>query len=648
MSNVLTIEEYLIPDQLAHRISNYYIDWESRRQVWVKEKEEIMRYVYATDTTKTSNSKLPWSNKTTLPKLCQIRDNLSANYMMSMFPKRKWVIWEGATPASASNMEDVQKKKSIESYMTWVNDRNEFFDEMAKLVLDYIDYGNCFSTVEWVDKRNTVDVQTSEGLVNKEQVGYVGPMIRRISPLDIVFNPTASDFASTPKIIRSLVSLGEIKEMLSRVSMSDKEREDAQALYQYLKDLRLHASALSPDNSFTKDAIYQISGFTSYQDYLASNYVEVLTFLGDMYDEGTDTFYRNQVIKVVDRHKIFSNRKNDSFFGTAPIYHAGWRVRPDNLWAMGPLDNLVGMQYRIDHLENLKADVFDLVAYPPQVITGYVEDYTWGPFEKIYVGDDGKVDLLSPDVQALQADTQIAILQQQMEEMSGSPKEAMGFRTPGEKTKYEFQRLENAASRIYQNRINHFERQQTENLLNAELELARRHMDETVIRVFDDTLKIAVFEKLTPQDITGNGRIKPVAARHFAEQANMIQDLSNFYQSAIGQDPDIKAHISSIGLAKLMEGLLSIEDYNLVQPFIRLSEQADAQRMMNVHQEQVAMETMTPSGIFEGDSDRDIVNKNVASSMASAPQGPGGAPANGEGPPQLNQRASPQPPQGAY
>jgi hypothetical protein len=27
---------------------------------------------------------------------------------------------------------------------------------------------------------------------------------------------------------------------------------------------------------------------------------------------------------------------------------------------MGPLDNLVGLQYRIDHLENAKADALDL------------------------------------------------------------------------------------------------------------------------------------------------------------------------------------------------------------------------------------------------------------------------------------------------
>ena len=620
MSSVLTIEEIIVPDQLGCSIANYYIEWEQFRNTWVREKEEILRYVFATDTTKTSNSKLPWSNKTTLPKLCQIRDNLAANYMMSLFPKRKWLIWEGSTPEQGTLNEDIDKKKSIEQYMAWVIDRNEFYDEVEKLVLDYIDYGNCFCTVEWVDHSNLIS-GLNQDTFSKEQVGYIGPMIRRISPLDIVFNPIARSFSSSPKIIRSLVSMGELKEMLSRQSITLEEKEDAQAIYEYLKELRRHASTLSPDNSQVKDAIYQISGFDSYKDYLDSNYVEVLTFMGDIYDEATDTFLRNQVIKVVDRHKVVVKRPNASFFGQAPIWHAGWRVRPDNLWAMGPLDNLVGMQYRIDHLENLKADVFDLIAYPPLAISGYVDDFEWGPFEKIFLGDEGKIDVLSPDVQALQADTQIMILEQKMEEMSGSPKEAMGFRTPGEKTKYEFQRLENAASRMYQFRITHFEREIIENGLNGMLELSRRNMNETAIRVFDDRLKITTFENLTAHDITGNGRLKPIAARHFAEQAQMVQDLSSFYQSAAGQDPELRVHFSSIELAKLFEGLLSLEDYNIVQPFIRLSEQADAQRMMNAHQEQVAMDTMTPSGMHEGDYDEDLVSE---SNMDIPPEGPGG------------------------
>ena len=648
MSNVLTIEQMMTPDQLGCHISNNYITWESDRTHWVKEKEEVLRYVFATDTTKTSNSKLPWSNKTTIPKLCQIRDNISANYMMSLFPKRKWLIWEGNTKSD----EDIKKKLAIEQYMAWLIDRTEFYEEMEKIVLDYIDYGNCFATVEWVDQTNLIQDNPDSLVSTKQQVGFVGPMVRRISPLDIVFNPAARDFASTPKIIRSVVSLGELKEILNRQSITPEDREDAEELYNYLKELRSYASQLAPDNSVVRDAIYQISGFDNFRDYLDSNYVEILTFYGDIYDVESDTLLKNYVIKVVDRHKVFSKRPNGSFFGTAPIWHAGWRVRPDNLWAAGPLDNLVGMQYRLDHLENMKADVFDLIAYPPLAITGYVDDFEWGPFEKIYLGDEGKIDVLSPDVQALQADTQIAILEQKMEEMAGSPKEAMGFRTPGEKTKYEVQRLENASARIYQNKINHIERQVVETCLNGMLELAKRNLSAATVRVFDDELKIARFNSLTAQDITGNGRLRPIAARHFAEQAQMIQDLTEFYQSAAGSDPELRAHFSSIGLARLYESLLSLEDYKIVQPFIRLSEQADAQRLMNSHQENVSMEAMTPSGLSEGDYDLDMMEGGLEGNMAGgvpsgAPSGPGaGNPAGGtispSGPSQGNPGASAQ------
>src|SRR5258705_1355205 len=108
-------------------------------------------------------------------------------------------------------------------------------------------------------------------------------------------------------------------------------------------------------------------------------------------------------------------------------------------------------------MENMKADMMDLSTYPVQKVKGFVEDYTWQPGEKIFVSDEGDVELLQPNIQVQQLVADIMLLQNQMEEMAGAPKEAMGFRSPGEKTKYEVQRLENAASRIFQNKINQFE-----------------------------------------------------------------------------------------------------------------------------------------------------------------------------------------------
>lgn len=592
---VFSIDDILVPDRLASQIANQYIRWETDRQVKVSEWEEIQRYIFATDTTKTSNSKLPWSNKTTLPKLCQIRDNLYANYMATLFPKRNHTEWE----ADTSDDNSKAKRDAIRSYMFWAMDRDEFYSEARKIVADYIDYGNCFATVDWIDRSNNSDPL-------KQKKGYVGPIIRRISPLDIVFNPTASDFASAPKIIRSLISLGEVKSILLQTSKTPEELETAEELYSYLRDIRGRAGT-PPAKGKTwtvKDAIYNVAGFDSFDAYLCSGTVEVLTFYGDIYDQDKDEFHKDVVIKVIDRHKIIYNKPNDSAFGTAPIYHTGWRIRPDNLWAMGPLDNLVGLQYRLDHLENLKADATDMSAFPVFKIKGHVEEFDWAPLERIYIGDDSDVTLMTPPVQILQINSELANIATLMEEMAGSPREAMGFRTPGEKTAYEVKSMENGASRIFQSKVIQLEMSMFEYLYNAMLELARRMIGSTTtIRAFDPEFNVDIFIELTPEDITGSGRIKPVAARNFAQKSELVQNLTNFFSSALGSDQDVKRHFSSIKLAQMVEQVLDLESYKLVLENVRLSEQADAQRLVNSQQEQVAMDTMTPSGMLPGDFD---------------------------------------------
>jgi hypothetical protein len=327
-----------------------------------------------------------------------------------------------------------------------------------------------------------------------------------------------------------------------------------------------------------------MDGFTSFRAYLLSEFVEILTFYGDWYDYQNDTFEKNRVITVIDRHKLICNKPNPSFFGFPPIYHTPWRKKQDNLWGMGPLDNLVGMQYRLDHVENLKSDVFDLVTYPVQKIKGFVEDYVWQPGEKIYVSEEGDVDMVVPDVQALNANLEIQHLEDQMELMAGAPKEAMGFRSPGEKTKYEVQALENAASRIFQNKIKQFEEQIIEPILNAMLELARRNLvGTTVIKVFDNEFNTASFQSLTVEDITGIGRIKPVAARHFAEQAQLIQNLTNLTGSQLW--PFIQMHFSSKKLGQIISNIFNLDEYEVYMPFVAMAEQAEGQKLMNAMQE---------------------------------------------------------------
>lgn len=625
--NTLDLQDIVIEDQLGTFVARQWVEWNTFRQVWMTEKEEIRKYVFATDTTKTTNAQLPWKNKTTIPKLCQIRDNLFSNYMATMYPpnKKNPIVWE----ADERDSNTEQKRKSIESYMCNVVRHPGYKAEMEKLVLDYIDYGNCFVMADWIDER----VEQRD----KTQVGFVGPTPRRISPVDIVFNPVATSFERSPKIVRSLVSMGEVKEILERLT-TDENRQAMEELFTYMVQLRMSVRGFGGELK-VKDTMYSVDGFTSYQRYLQGDYVELLTFYGDIFDYENKKFYKNHVAIVADRHKVLSLSPNKSYFGYPPIFHCGWRKRQDNLWAMGPLDNLVGMQYRIDHLENLKADCFDLIAFPPLKVKGYVQDFTWGPMAKIYVGDDGSdVEVLEVPFQVLQTNSEIQVLQNTMEEMAGSPKEAMGFRTPGEKTAYEVQRLENAASRIFNNKIMQFSEME-EKLQNALLELARRNVTSAVdVKVYNNEFNTVTFMELDPSDLIGAGSIRPVAARHFAERAEMVQNLNNLFQSTLGQDQDIKSHFSSIKLARMFEDLLDLKEFELVTPYIRVAEQKEAQALAQAAIEQVMMEAGTSAGIHPDDYD-----SNVTAAPPGPPGPPGGAPSGNPKPFGLER----QPPAGA-
>lgn len=618
VGKVLTPKDFLSPDQLGNSIARYWATWNTLRQDWLTEQLELRKFIFATNTRQTSAGQMAvWKNSTTIPKLCQIRDNLAANYELNLFPKSRWISWEAAEEDANSTA----KRDNILNLMRWATGQDRFKNEMRKCILDYIDYGNCFGTVEWVDERVTL----KDG---REQVGYVGATLRRISPLDIVMNPTAPTFREAPKIIRSIVSMGEVKKILLSQT-NDQNRAEYEALFKYLRDIRVTMQSYTGDlQGF--DESYQVDGFSSYRNYLISDMVEILTFYGDIYDWETDTFLENHIITVVDRHKIIGKRPNPSYFGYAPIFHVGWRPRQDNLWAMGPLNNLVGMQYRLDHTENAKADLIDLTLVPPLKIKGSIPDFKWGPMERIYIGDDGDVEMMAPAAQALNMNSELGAIMQIMEQLSGSPQEAMGIRSPGEKTAFEVQKLDNANQRIYGAKIMQFEVNFSEASLNAMLELFRRNLSAVqTISIFDDDFNFQEFQKLTPQDITGAGRLKPIAARHFAEQAELLQNLNNFFNSKMGADPAINVHFSGVQTAKMLAEIFNIKDFNIVQPFVRLSEMADGKRLAQAHEETTNMEAQTPSGLTPDDHDPDVAPVPQAPPMAppgKAPQGPQGAP----------------------
>jgi len=569
----IDIDQLIEPHALASDIADRWTTWNNARQNKIEEWKELRNYIYATDTRTTSNSKLPWTNSTTTPKLTQIADNLHANYFSALFPQQKWFKFEAHDPDA-----NVKSKRNvIQAYMENKVRQSDFENTVSKLINDYIQYGNCFATVDF--SRDYTEYDDGERIVN-----YIGPKLVRISPFDICFNPMAPNFGDSPKIVRSILTLGEIARKVEETS-------DNKYMQEVLDKMLANRSAMSGQEvDVDKSQAYTADGFATLTEYYESNYVELLTFYGDIYDSESNKFHKNRIITVVDRSYVLLNEQNPSWLGKASIFHAGWRERPDNLYAMGPLDNLVGMQYRIDHLENLKADVFDQIAYPIIKIRGDVEDFDFEPAARIYMGEEGDVGYLAPDTTALNADFQIQNLENKMEMLAGAPREAMGIRSAGEKTAFEVQQLMTAAGRIFQHKTAHFERVFLEPILNAMLEAARRNMDYAdTIRVLNDDTGLFFFEQITKEDIMANGKIVPMGARHYAERANRIQNLTQLYQLKLS-DPTMAAHLSGKEFARLLADELG--EPALFAENITVTEQMETQRVATEAQVQFEEEQM--------------------------------------------------------
>lgn len=578
--DVAQLQQSLRPESLADGIVNMWDTFNQQRQGWIAEQTELRNYLFATDTSKTSNSTLPWRNSTTTPKLTQIRDNLHANYMAALLPGEEWLKWEGYTLDDSVKA----KREAIEFYIKNKIRISGFRSVISQLLYDYIDYGNAIADVEWVEEKKT-DPDTGE-----EIPGYVGPRVVRYSPMDIVMNPVASSFRNSPKLTRKLITVGELKALAEDFPEVDWYKK---AINKSLEFRHSVLKGMYSSDDFQKASAYSIDGFGNIYEYYQSPYVELIEFEGDIYDRDTGKILKNHMITVIDRTTVIRKEPNKSWFPKGSKAHVGWRLRPDNLYAMGPLHNLVGMQYRIDHLENIKADMFDIIAFPPLKIIGEVEEFNWAPGEEIHIIDkDSNVEMLVPDTTALQADTQIAILEQRMEDYAGAPKQAMGIRTPGEKTAYEVQALESAAGRIFKEKVETFETELLEPILNSMLELARRNFNGSdIIRVFDDDASAELFLTVTKEDITAQGKLRPVGARHFFAQQQLIQNMTGLFNSPVGQM--IAPHVSSIQLAKLAEDLFGLERYQLIAENIAITEQVERQRLVNIAQEQLVQEDST-------------------------------------------------------
>jgi len=570
---VAEISGLMQADQGAALVTQLWTKYNDARQGKVKDWEELRNYVFATDTTTTSNSTLPWKNTTTLPKLCQIRDNLHANYLSALFPNDNWLQWQGYTVDDSLK----EKAKLIEAYMSNKTRIGGFRTTMSKLLYDYIDYGVSFAVPDFKTKYKTMP----DG---RQVPDFIGPVARRISPLDIVFNPIADSFEESHKIVRSVKTLGEIK----KLAMTEPENLFWEEALKNRLEIRNTMGGYSIED-FNKAVAFDVDGFGNMYEYFQSDYIEILEFYGDYHNKDTGELMTDRIITIADRSVEIRNVAMPQWYCGSPISYVGWRERPDNLWSMGPLENLVGLQYRLDHLENLKADAMDLLVHPPLKIIGEVEEFAWGPSAEIQIDEGGDVQEMGKNAgNVMVANNEISLIEDHMELYAGAPREAMGVRTPGEKTAFEVDQLSNAAGRIFQEKITHFEIELLEKLLNKMLETTQRNLDVAdTIRVMDEDIGAEVFQELTAADITANGKIRPVGARHFSQKSQDLRSLSDLFNTSLGQM--VMPHTSAIEVTKFIDDTLGLRGYKIFTPNAAVQEGEETAVRQGEAEENVAM-----------------------------------------------------------
>ena len=521
MPNTLEIKKLQEPDGLATAIANKYVAWESSRDRWYRNAQETLENLYATSTHDIRNQSHEWDNSTHIPKLTQIRDMLITYYLDAMFSLPDYIDWVPYTEAGTK----LKVRNSLKAMTRQMLHDSDFEPTIRQIVEDYVDYGNAFATA--------VPVKLS----NQTTLIYEGPKAIRINPMDIFFDPLATSFEQSPKIIRTVMTLGEL--MQSADQFTQDENVFKKALNKAVKKRRtIYDSISANQKDIIIDDMCHIAGFDSWSTYYTSDTVELLTFYGDLYDIEANKLYKNSRIIVMDRAHVLLNEPITDYGFGCNIFKAGWRDRKDNLWSMSPLDNIKGMQFMIDFLENKRADVFNLISNPIIVTKGDVEmpEYIF-PGCHIGVDVDGEIQFIRPDATALQADLYVDRYLTLMEEMAGTPREAMGFRTPGEKTAFEISQLNTASSRLFNEKVRKFEKEVLEPLLTLMLRIYVS--DKTrVVSVKNKTDDgITLFEQVNISDLDTQGKFEATGSTTYTEKAKMAQTLMQIANTAFYSDP---------------------------------------------------------------------------------------------------------------
>lgn len=579
MSQTFDIYSSIDKDSDAVAIAEKWQAWESSKQEWNNRYQETLQYLYATSTDEIysqAGTREDFASNTHIPKLTQIYDLLCTYYGEALFSLSDYITWEG----EAKDTLALVKRKHIKDFVKGMLNKGGFREKTLHLLQDYVASGNPFVMPEWKQEFKYEDKGGST-------LVWEGAVARIINPLDIVFDPTCKDFAHSPKIIRSVVSLGDLK------LMSQHDETMKKAFDKMIANRQKVRAAMTQGDTIVGDSL-NIAGFGNLSSYMCSDSCELLEFYGDLYDIEKDVLKSKKKIIIMDRSVVLSEEDMLPINNYNYIFKGGWRDRPNCLWSMSALENLLGMQYRIDFLENKRADCYDFISNPQVVEKGDVTaPEVIAPGAKWHCDKDADVRYLSPDSTILTADNYIAMYEQKMDAFAGAPKEALGFRTPGEKTAFEVQQLMNAATRIFNRQIRKFEVEVFEPIVNAmyELFLYMKKGQKISIKTTNDEYNTPTIIEVSVDDLRGDGAIRAVGSEYYSDRAQTAQTLMQLGNSALFMSPEVLANISPKVLGQVFLDVSGLNKYpDVFRENSRIFEAGEQQVLSQQVMKQIDME----------------------------------------------------------
>ena len=572
MTRPINVANYNDESLVGTTIAGMWDEYNSYRTKAMEAWKEVDLYRFATDT-KSLPGGQNFDHSMHTPITHMVDEKLGSILNATAFPHEDWLGWQ------AVEIDDVSesKRKRILAYLKKIHAQTKFTRVGKKGLDDLKAYGNNFFQTSFVNMTRT------EG--DKIIAGYVGPMTKRISPYNIVFDPTVADFEHTWKIVLDRVSVGEFSEMVRK-----DERFNSEAALA-IKQRRIGSTNGSRSNDYFKDGQYIPAGFDSLTAYLKSGYVDLLWFYGSIYDEHTMEVIPNRCIVVADYDKVVCNYHKPN----SRIRKGSWKERPDNLWAQSPLEPIIGLNYMINHRENAKNDAIDRMIYPDQLYVGEPEiihdEVTqrreiWAP-----VGGDARD--IAPDASTLSFNTETQLISQTVMEAVGLPSDILGFRSPGEKTAFEVQNLTEGAFRGFIDHVAQWEQDCLEKVIADQIEIAHENFTEVATVIVETVDGFKVPATVTQDDLKSSGTLVPMGARRFSR---MLQQLAGI-QSMSQLIPVIGTHVNSFNLAKAVEVLSGLDDFGLVKRFAAIHEQGESQKEMALVEQDTVNTLSKPTGM---------------------------------------------------